>query len=538
MNIENPILKGFHPDPCICRRGDDFYIASSTFEWFPGIRLHHSTDLVNWHPAGYVLTTVGQLDMRGNPDSGGIWAPDISYHDGLFWVVYTNIKVVNAPWKIGYNYLVTAPDINGPWSEPVLLGAGGIDPSLFHADDGRKYLSYRLWGPKHHSNPHNTIVLQEYFPQEQKLASEWRVIFEGTDLKYTEAPHIYLKDGYYYLLTAEGGTRYEHAVTVARARQIDGPYELHPDWHILTAWDKPRHPLQKAGHGSLIQFDRDRWYMVYLTSRPLKLPDTPLITTKVRGYCPLGRETAIAEIEWRDGWPYVAGGPLPALSVPAPWPETQADPAPQAKHYDFNRAILDADLQTLRLPFCEEMGSLTARPGYLRLYGNDSLLSTFLQSTVARRWQHVHFTCETRFQFNPDNFQQSAGLACYYSSLNWSYCFVAGDGKQGRTLKLMQLDKGEAIYHIDEPGISVATGAQSIWLKVTVNGLTYRYSYSFDGDGWHDIGPALESWKLSDDYTLGKGCFTGAFVGVHCDDISRHGCHADFASLSYRPLPQ
>ncbi|HDT6047981.1 TPA: family 43 glycosylhydrolase, partial [Raoultella planticola] len=137
--ITNPILTGFNPDPSMCRQGEDYYIATSTFEWFPGVRIYHSRDLKNWSLVSTPLDRVSMLDMKGNPDSGGIWAPCLSYADGLFWLLYTDVKIVDSPWKNGRNYLVTAPSIEGPWSEPIAMGNGGFDPSLFHDLDGRKY---------------------------------------------------------------------------------------------------------------------------------------------------------------------------------------------------------------------------------------------------------------------------------------------------------------------------------------------------------------------------------------------------------------
>ena len=143
MEITNPILTGFNPDPSLCRQGEDYYIATSTFEWFPGVRIYHSRDLKNWSLVSTPLDRVSMLDMKGNPDSGGIWAPCLSYADGKFWLLYTDVKIVDSPWKNGRNFLVTAPSIEGPWSEPVPMGNGGFDPSLFHDDDGRKYYLYR-----------------------------------------------------------------------------------------------------------------------------------------------------------------------------------------------------------------------------------------------------------------------------------------------------------------------------------------------------------------------------------------------------------
>jgi xylan 1,4-beta-xylosidase len=146
MEITNPILTGFNPDPSLCRQGEDYYIATSTFEWFPGVRIYHSRDLKNWSLVSTPLDRVSMLDMKGNPDSGGIWAPCLSYADGKFWLLYTDVKIVDSPWKNGRNFLVTAPSIEGPWSEPIPMGNGGFDPSLFHDDDGRKYYLYRPWG--------------------------------------------------------------------------------------------------------------------------------------------------------------------------------------------------------------------------------------------------------------------------------------------------------------------------------------------------------------------------------------------------------
>lgn len=202
---------------------------------------------------------------------------------------------------------------------------------------------------------------------------------------------------------------------------------------------------------------------------------------------------------------------------------------------DFDSERLDPELQTLRIPFDDRLGSLTARPGFLRLYGNDSLNSTFTQSTVARRWQHFCFRAETQMAFSPSYFQQSAGLTCYYNSKNWTYCFMDWEEGRGRTLKIIQLDHNVAHWHLYDNPILVPENAESVWLRVDVDNLEYRYSYSFDGDRWQTIPLTFEAWKLSDDYIGGRGFFTGAFVGLHCEDISGDGCYADFASFSYQP---
>ena len=240
--IRNPILRGFNPDPSIVRVGDDYFIATSTFEWFPGVQIHHSRDLVNWRLLTRPLRRASQLNMLGDPDSCGVWAPDLTYADGRFYLVYTDVKRYGRTTVAGasgaslrdfHNYLVTSTDIDGDWSDPVHLNSSGFDPSLFHDDDGKKYLLNMLWDHRPGQNRFAGIVMQEFSAAEQRLVGERRVIFSGTPLGLTEGPHLYKRGGYYHLITAEGGTGWGHAVTMARARKIEGPYELHPDVHVL-----------------------------------------------------------------------------------------------------------------------------------------------------------------------------------------------------------------------------------------------------------------------------------------------------------------
>src|SRR6516164_8767195 len=225
--IRNPILPGFNPDPSICRVGDDYYIATSTFEWFPGVQIHHSRDLVNWRLVRRPLERASQLDLRGEPDSCGVWAPCLSYADGKFWLVYTDVKRFDGDFKDTHNYIVTAPAIEAPWSDPIYVNSSGFDPSLFHDDDGRKWFVNMVWNHRPGNNRFAGIVAQEYSPGEKKLVGDRGNIFKGTPLGLTEAPHLYHRAGYYYLLTAEGGTAWNHAVTMARSRNLLGPYELH-----------------------------------------------------------------------------------------------------------------------------------------------------------------------------------------------------------------------------------------------------------------------------------------------------------------------
>lgn len=444
--IQNPILTGFNPEPCIFRVEDDYYTSTSTFEWFPGVQIHHSRDLVNWRLLMRPLVRRSQLDMLGNPDSGGVWAPALSYSDGLFYLIYTDVNTwaTGHRFKDTHNYLVTAEDITGPWSEPIYMNSSGFDPSLFHDTDGRKWFVNMLHEHRKGRNQFAGIILQEYDPEQQKLVGPITNIFKGTEIGLTEAPYLYKKDGWYYLVTAEGGTQYEHAMTLALSKQLNGPYEVHPDNPLLTAHGKPELYIQKSGHGSFVQTQDGEWYLAHLCGRPL----TEL------GRCNLGRETALQKLEWPQGdWPRIAGGGnSPHQEVPAPdLPEHQFEREPERD--DFDKAELALPWQTLRAPHGDWL-SLTERPGYLRLYGRESLASRFQQSLLGRRLKAFHAEAETCLEFAPDSFQQMAGLAAYYQTDNWVYLRVSHDEDLGKTLNILTYENRQ----YDEPLEEVPIG--------------------------------------------------------------------------------
>lgn len=531
--IQNPILTGFHPDPSICRAGEDYYIAVSTFEWFPGVGIYHSKDLKNWRLVSRPLNRLSQLNMIGNPDSGGVWAPQLSYHDGRFWLIYTDVKVTDGQWKDCHNYLVTCDTIDGEWSEPIYLNSSGFDPSLYHDENGKKYLLNMLWDPRVGNHNFYGIVMQEYDHKQKKLVGKREVIFKGTDVKLVEAPHLYKIGEYYYLLTAEGGTRYEHQATIARSKNLWGPYEVHPENPLITSFPYPRNPLQKAGHASIVQTHTDEWFLVHLTGRPLPKEDSPLLDP--RGFCPLGRETAIQRLEWKDGWPYVVGGNQPSLTIEGPDIEEVKWNKDYLEKDDFDSDRLNLHFQTLRIPLEEDTLSLTDRPGHLRLYGRDSLTSKFKQAFVARRWQHFRFTAETKVSFNPNTFQQAAGLVNYYNTENWTALQITWDEEKGRILTITTCDN----FTFDQPlkgkEIQISDEHEYVYLRVEVQTNTYRYSYSFDGENWTVIPIDFYSYKLSDDYIRGGGFFTGAFVGMQCQDNSGQSLPADFDYFIYKP---
>jgi xylan 1,4-beta-xylosidase len=542
MHIHNPILPGFHPDPSILRVGDDYYLATSTFEWWPGVRIHHSRDLVHWRHLSYGLTRKSQLDMRGNPDSAGIWAPCLSYHDGTFYLVFTNVRSTLGAHKDTPNYVVTAPHPEGPWSEPAYLHSRGFDASMFHDDDGRSWLLSMQWDPRPGRNAFHGILLQEYDRERRRVTGPVTNIFAGTSLGVVEGPHLYKRDGWYILLTAEGGTFYEHAVTIARSRSITGPYELSPHHPLLTAWHAAPSGLQRAGHASLVETQGGEWYMAHLCGRPIEWqahPPAEPPATYDGLHCILGRETAIQRIEWRDGWPVLAhGGNAPRTEVPAP--NLPAAPfAADPERDDFRSPNLSGHWNTLREPHDASWLSLTARPGHLRLVGRCSLMSTFDQSLVARRQQHFHCEADTVVDFQPTHFQHAAGIAAYYNTQNHAFLHFTHDEALGRVLRLDVNDDGK----LREVAPPVPVGeASRVWLKVIFEGTTFRFAYALAEGRWQPIGAPLPACTLSDEYATRfedgfarRFGFTGNYIALACQDLSGMGLHADFGYFGYRP---
>ena len=527
--IINPVLPGFHPDPSIVRAGDDYYIATSTFEWFPGVQIHHSRDLVNWRLLRQPLRRASQLNMLGDPDSCGIWAPCLTHADGLFWLIYTDVKRYGRTTTAGasgaslrdfLNYVVTAPTIDGEWSDPIYLNASGFDPSLFHDDDGRKYLTQMLWDHRPGQNRFAGIILQEYSPAEQRLIGKREIIFRGTEIGFTEGPHLYKRGGYYYLLTAEGGTGWGHAVTLARSTRINGPYELHPDKYILTSRGHAESALQRAGHADLVETPAGETYMVHLCGRPLPS----------RGRCTLGRETAIQKMVWKDdGWLYHSSGTsIPSVTVPAPDLARHPWPAGPAR-VTFDKPDLPPEFQWLRSPDGSELFSLTARAGYLRLYGRESIGSLFRQSLVARRQQSHYFTAETQIEFEPKHFQQMAGLVCYYNSSKFHYLYICRDEVHGKHLRVMSaLPDQPSADAFTDPILLPFEGPLELRADIRLDML--RFAYRSPGDSWQWLPQTFDASILSDEATApGLPNFTGAFVGMACQDLSGSGWPADFA---------
>jgi xylan 1,4-beta-xylosidase len=532
--IRNPILPGFNPDPSILRVGDDYYIATSTFEWYPGVQIHHSRDLRHWRLLTRPLRRASQLNMLGNPDSCGIWAPCLSYADGLFYLVYTDVKRYGQTTQAGsasaslrdfHNYLATSERIDGEWSDPVYLNSSGFDPSLFHDDDGRKYLLNLLWDHRPGRNRFAGIVLQEYSVPDRKLIGSRRLIFQGTPLGFTEGPHLYKRDGFYYLLTAEGGTGWGHAVTLARSRELTGSYELHPDTYILTSRHRPDIELQRAGHADLVDTQAGDTFMVHLCGRPLRN----------RGRCTLGRETAIQRMAWAaDGWLRTADGQgLPYSEVAAPDLPEHPFPAGPVRE-DFDAAQLPAAFQWLRSPWPDTLFSLTERPGHLRLYGRESVGSMFQQALVARRLQAHCASASTAVRFEPEDFQQTAGLICYYNGSKFHYLQITEDETAGRHIRVMSRVPDQVQTDAFTPPISVPRGV-SIELRAEIDYERLRFGYRVPGQSWQWLPEQFDASILSDEAgPPGLPNFTGAFVGMCCQDMSGTLKPADFDYFEYR----
>ena len=551
QEIQNPVLPGFHPDPSICRRDDDYYIATSTFHWWPGVRIHHSRDLVNWRHAAYAVTRRSQLDLEGRVDSGGVWAPCLSYSDGRFWLVYSDVRCVVGPYRDCRNYLVTAEHIEGPWSEPVYLNGSGFDASLFHDDDGRRWLLNPQWIHHPGPNPFNGILLQEYDPEVWGLVGPVKKIFDGTALGAVEGPHIYKRDGWYYLLTAEGGTFFEHAATLARSRRLDGPYEVMPGNPLLTSWRSPRSTLQRAGHASWVDTPGGEWFMAHLCGRPNEW-NAPAGDPRNRSgdvpsdygvHCSLGRETALQKLEWQEnGWPCLAhGGQQPSRRVMAPAGVTSHAWPAEPLRDDFDAPILGPHWNSLRVPMDDSWLSLQARPGHLRLFGRESPFSPCEQSLVGRRLQHHRAAASTRLSFDPQNFQQMAGLAAYYDSRNYAYLYLTVDPVRGEPqLRLSHMSNG---VHT-EPVAPMAVPPGPLELGVDLDTTRLRFRWRTVGGDWHAFGDWMQSAFLSDEHAMKRfdGAFlsfgfTGTFLALCCQDLAGTRLHADFDHFDYEPQP-
>ncbi|GAB1821805.1 glycoside hydrolase family 43 protein [Herbidospora sp. RD11066] len=507
----NPIIPGFHPDPSICRVGDDYYVVTSSFEWFPGVPIFHSRDLVHWRQLGHVCHS---LDLDGVRPSGGIYAPTLRHHDGVFYMVTT---LMDEPG----NFLVTSTSPEGPWSEPVWFPeARGFDPSLFFDDDGRCWMH----GSREREDktyPGDTeIWLRELDLASLKLVGEEYVIWTP-HLRggiWTEGPHIYRAHGWYYLVTSEGGTAEDHAVMVARSRMVTGPYEGNSRNPVLTHRHLGlRHPITSTGHPDLVETPSGEWWSVLLATRPYGGTDsTPLEMSAVRrehGYN-LGRETFLTRVTWEDEWP-VFDQVTPAFTGPS-LPVHRWPAGPSCDHFDR----LAPEWQFLRTPretFWSVGDGLTlkVRPPALTERGNPSL--------VARPQTDIDFAAHTELTFSPGR-GEHAGLALIQNDDFHIRLSLRPDG-----LELVHRAEG-----IDTLIAWADASGGRVWLGFEAWGQSYQARYALSPGDWLPLGPPVDGRILS---STVAGGFIGTMIALYATSEGRTSSNsAAFAWFDYRAL--
>lgn len=497
--IVNPIIRGFNPDPSVIRIGDDYYIATSTFEWWKGVNIYHSRDLVNWTLHSRPLNKKSLLDLTGVPDGGGVWAPCLTYDGKKVYLVYTLVKE-RGPMMQTDNYLIETDNINGEWSERVYLNSVGFDPSLFHDDDGKKYL-ISLENHYEKDKRFNGLYIEEYDNNLKKLVGGRRLLYKEPNGELVEGAHLYKKDGYYYLLKAQGGTGVRHSAQMARSKSLFGEWE-EDSKILLHARDDKTLPLQKAGHADIVDTPKGDLYMVHLASRSLG------------GLC--GRETCIQPVIWSDGWLRLKqGGSTPYVNVVAEAERNDRD----VRLYAFTREEDIFEFQSLRDDLSDK---LSFSDKGMELVGGSGLNSRFDQSLLARRVDEENIEASVEISFEPDNDRQLAGLVLIYDTAHWHYLYITKkDGK--KTCKVLSCDGGGLIYYDNE----VEVGKNGAVLKAIIK--DKRLQFFADGNLVCDN---VDATILSDEHIyLG---FTGAMVGVNCIDLEKREKSAFFKNFEYK----
>lgn len=499
----NPVLPGFYPDPSICRVGEDFYLVNSSFEYFPGVPLWHSRDLVNWRQIGHVLNRPSQLDLSDCPCSDGIYAPTIRHHQDRFYMITTLVK--SGTYR---NFIVSAGDPEGPWSDPLWLDQSGIDPSLFFDGDGRVYLQ---------TNRGMTFAMERaIYQSEIDLATGRRLrgpekIWPGTGGCYVEGPHMYRRGDWYYLLAAEGGTAYGHMVTIARSSTPWGPFVPCPHNPILSN----RHAyedLHGTGHGDLIEASDGSWWMVHLAFRKT-----------VGDVHTLGRETCLAPVAWIDDWPVVNrnGTTAQTVRVPKFWGGTRTA---TGHRHEFNAPTLDPKWIFLRNPDPSRF-SLSERPGHLRLKGSRVTLNSLESPTlVARRQQDFVFRFEAEMDFQPADIEDRAGMTVFMTNEH-HYDFVVAC-RHGRRAALVCV-KLEAIDFVAWEFPLPDSGP--IQLLITGDRTFYNFQCA-------PVGAKMcNAFRLNTRYlaTEVTGGYNGVVLGLFIE--GEEDLTADFARCEYRP---
>ena len=496
---DNPVIKGFHPDPSVCAVGDDYYLVNSSFQYFPGVPIFHSKDLVNWRQIGNVLDRPSQIDLTDALSWGGIYAPTIRYNDGMFYMITTNTSH-------GGNLIVHSEDPAGEWSDPVYVEITGIDPSLF-------FYEGKCW---YTGTTDNRIVLCEIDPMTGEKLGAVKEIWRGTGGRYPEGPHLYHKDGWFYLLIAEGGTEYAHKVTIARSRSIDGPYEGNPANPILThcTMSAQNNPIQGLGHGDFVQAADGSWWMTCLGFR-----------TQGGNHHLLGRETFLAPVNWPEGeWPTVNDNGEIYLNMSVQTPsvtcqdEQQGSPAITATSLtlDFGKDKCGDDWIYLRNPFMEDY-SYTHRSLRLKSSGL-GLDETHLSPTfIGRRQEDIFFSAVTSLTSD----SKTCGGITVFMDAGSHYDLFLNGGTVCLRYRLGELQC---------PVAEIPLNVDRVWLKVDGNEYFYIFYYSTDGEKFNRLGQ-MNTRYLSSETASG---FTGIILGLFAD--GPEGTFVDFHDFTYRRL--
>jgi xylan 1,4-beta-xylosidase len=479
-----PVLPGMYPDPSACRVGRDVYLVTSSFEYFPGIPIFRSRDLVRWTQLGHVLTRRRQLELAGVRSSGGIYAPTLRYHEGTFYVVTTHVE--------RGNFFVAAARPGGPWSDPVWLDEDGVDPSLSFLD-GRVYYTRNGTG----SDADHPFIYQgelDLSESRARLRRRPRVIWRGTGGIWPEAPHLYRRGGWYYLVTAEGGTSYGHSVVVARSRRPYGPFEPSPHGPLLTHRDDARHPVQATGHADLVELEDGSTWALFLGIRP------------TGRHHHLGRETFLTPVDWGDdGWPRLGDAARAAGST-----------VPAAERDEFDGPRLGPAWVSVR-NLGRGSRSLRERPGWLRLRGSAATLRDVASPTlVCRRQQHHDVVVPTVLDFEPGRDGERAGL-CVRANEEFHVMLLVGRGPRGRELTLEQVRDGRTRVLG-----KARLGRGPVTLQLTATASRYAFSGG-TGRRLHELGgiPTRAMSAETIHAATGRHHFTGAMIGLYATGSGR-----------------
>lgn len=500
QGYNNPVIPGFHPDPSICRAGDDYYLVTSSFQFFPGVPLFHSKDLIHWEQIGNVLDRPEQLPLAKANCWGGIYAPTIRYNDGTFYMITTNCSSKG-------NFIVYTDDLSKGWSDPVWLEQQGIDPSLYF-EDGHCYMV---------SNPSDCIWLCEIDPKTGKQLSESKRLWQGIGRRYPEAPHIYKKDGYYYLMIAEGGTEMAHSETIARSKWIDGPYDPCPHT-LLTHCNRigQANPIQGTGHADLVDAPDGSWWLVCLAYRNMSGANHNL-----------GRETYLAPVRWDEGaWPVVNGNGTIELEMKCnTLPQQTLAPANSnaannSRHYDFKKAksakgfnetakVLGPEWVAMRNP---RQDNYNLKSGLVLTTATDKLFKEEDYPTfLALRQEHIEFSATTKLSLMDATKGDEAGLTLFMTEGS-HYDFCIGKNTEGKTI--LQLRYNLIALQHTEPEIILP--ADDCIIRVSGDAEYYYFSYSTDGTSFKQIGQ-MNTRYLSSECA---GGFTGVTIGLYTQSFN------------------